>query len=501
MDAETRCMETKNEGESVPERLEFEDVVSALFAVMGIAHLGKWEWDFIRGEALWSDEVFRIFGQVRDKFAGTREAFYECIHPDDRRLVREAVARSVSDPAEPYNIRHRVIRPDGSARVVRSWAEVTFDAYGKALRMKGKVWDITERGRAEEDLKKALREIEKLKEMLTVESPRLQEECKSPTRLPNIIGTSDPLKYVLYRAKQVAGTKTTVLLTGETGTGKGLFARALHELSGRREKPFVNVNCAGLPLNLIESELFGRERGAFTGSTDRQIGRFELARGGTIFLDEIGELPLDFQAKLLKVIDEEEFERLGSPRTIKADVRVIASTNKNLEEEVEKGRFRKDLFYRLNVFPITIPPLRERRQDIPLIVKFYAEKFSRVHAKAIKEIPENIMETLENYSWPGNIRELINVIERAVIMGDGPVLRLPDKVNAGPSAPAREEMPKGAKATEAKGLVEIEREHILTTLREIGWLIEGHNGAARILGINPSTLRSRMKKLGIVRPR
>ena len=354
--------------------------------------------------------------------------------------------------------------------------------------------------KSKRELAEAFGEIKRLKEQIEPKNKHPREEIISPTGFRDIIGVSDPLKYVLYRVRQVAGTKTTVLLMGETGTGKGLFARALHELSGRRSKPLVKVNCAGLPPNLIESELFGREKGAFTGSTARQIGRFELANGGTIFLDEIGELPLDLQSKLLKVIEDEEFERLGSPHTIKVDVRIIASTNKNLEEEVEKGRFRKDLFYRLNVFSITIPPLRERKQDIPLIVKFYVEEFGKIHGRGTKEVPENTMKALENYSWPGNVRELINAIERAVIMSDAPELRLEEQIDAMPFDHVQEEVPKGIEERESKGLVEMEREHILAVLQEIGWKIEGHKGAAQLLGINPSTLRSRMKKLGIKRP-
>jgi len=350
------------------------------------------------------------------------------------------------------------------------------------------------------ELAEAYSQVHKLKGELEPESKSLREEIRSPNEFRDIVGASDALKYVLYRGQQVAGTKMTVLLTGETGTGKSLFARALHNLSDRRSKAFVNVNCAGLPLNLIESELFGREKGAFTGATARQIGRFELAHGGTIFLDEIGELPLELQAKLLKVIDDQEFERLGSPLTIKVDVRIIASTNKNLEEEIEKGRFRKDLFYRLNGFSITIPPLRERKQDIPLLVKFYAEKFAKTHGKGIREVPENSMKALENYCWPGNVRELINIIERAVIMSDGFDLQLAENKNAGASDNTSGEMPKIEIETGKKGLCEMEREHILTTLRKKRWIIEGQNGAAQLLGINPSTLRSRMKKLGIMRP-
>jgi len=354
--------------------------------------------------------------------------------------------------------------------------------------------------KSKRELADAFAEIKRLKERVESKNKHPREEIISPIGFRDIIGVSDPLKYVLYRVRQVAGSKTTVLLTGETGTGKGLFARTLHELSGRRSKPLVKVNCAGLPPNLIESELFGREKGAFTGSTARQIGRFELANGGTIFLDEIGELPLDLQAKLLKVIEDEEFERLGSPHTIKVDVRIIASTNKNLEEEIEKGRFRKDLFYRLNVFSITIPPLRERKQDIPLIVKFYVQKFDKIHGKGTKEVPENTLRALENYSWPGNVRELTNVIERAVVMSDGPELRLEEQIDAMLIDHGQEKVPKGIEEGERKSLVEIEREHILAMLQEIGWKIEGRNGAAQLLGMNPSTLRSRMKKLGIKRP-
>ena len=350
------------------------------------------------------------------------------------------------------------------------------------------------------DLRKALEEVSNLRKQFNGEEANSRWDPKFQNRFPDIIGASDPLRYVLYRIEQVARTKTTVLLMGETGTGKGLFARSLHEASNRRDKLFVNVNCAGLAPNLIESELFGREKGAFTGSTAKQIGRFELADRGTIFLDEIAELSLDLQSKLLKVIESGEFERLGSPRTIKVDVRIIACTNRNLEEEIQKGRFRRDLFYRLNVFPITIPPLRERKKDISLIVNFYLEKFSRMHGKDTPNLSENAMKTLENYCWAGNVRELINVIERAVIMSRGPELRLEERMEVMPFDPLQQETLNGQEEGKRKGLLEIEREHILAMLQEIGWKIEGSNGAAILLGINPSTLRSRMKKLGIRKP-
>jgi len=359
--------------------------------------------------------------------------------------------------------------------------------------------DITERKHAEEALKNAFDEVKKLKEQFEAENIYLREEVELKDGFKDIIGTSSTIKYAMHKIQQVAPTSTTVLLTGETGTGKGLFARSLHQSSGRRDKAFVKVNCAGLPPNLIESELFGREKGAFTGSTARQIGRFELANGGTIFLDEIGELPLELQSKLLKVIEDGEFERLGSPHAVKVDVRIIASTNRDLEEEIKKGQFRKDLFYRLNVFPVTIPSLRQRREDIPLLVKFYADRFSKSHGKNIEKIPKNAMKALEDYAWPGNVRELMNVIERAVIVSDGPELRLAEKVDALPIDSIQEN--EGMGARETKGLVEVEREHILRTLQDTGWRIEGLKGAAQLLGMNPSTLKGRMKKLGIKRPR
>lgn len=344
-------------------------------------------------------------------------------------------------------------------------------------------------------------EIKRLKDLLESENIYLREEMQMGTGFAGIIGDSNPIKYVQYRIRKVARTKTTVLLTGETGTGKGLFARALHEASDRRQNLFVHVNCAGLPPTLIESELFGSEKGAYTSSAARQIGRFELADGGTLFLDEIGELPLDLQAKLLKVIEHGEFERVGSPHPIRANVRILASTNRFLEEEVRKGTFRMDLFYRLNVFPITIPPLRQRKEDIPLLVKFFADRFSRDHAKRITSIPHKSMTALRHYDWPGNVRELMNVVERAVIISEGPALELAEQLNNLTMTVKETGSPPGMEEFhDIRGLSEMEREHILHTLRKTGWRIEGERGAARILGINPSTMRARMKKLHIRRP-
>ena len=282
---------------------------------------------------------------------------------------------------------------------------------------------------------------------------------------------------------------TTVLILGETGTGKELIAAAIHNTSPRRERPMITVNCAALPANLIESELFGREKGAFTGADTRQVGRFEVANGSTLCLDEIGELPLETQAKMLRVIQHNEFERLGSSHTIKVDVRIIATTNRNLEEEVRKGRFRPDLYYRLNVFPITVPPLRERKEDIPLLVQAFIERYARKLGKQITSIEKETMKALQDYPWPGNVRELESVVERAVILCPGPVLHLADKLEIF-SIP----LSSGTKTME-----ETARNHILKILSETRWCIEGKVGAAAILGLHPSTLRARMHKLGIRR--
>ncbi len=339
------------------------------------------------------------------------------------------------------------------------------------------------------ELQRALSEIKTLKDQLEAENVYFRQEIKKRHHFDHIIGQSDGLKYVLYRVEQVAPSNTTVLILGETGTGKELIAAAIHDMSPRRDRPLITVNCAALPSNLIENELFGREKGAFTGANSRQIGRFELAHGSTLCLDEIGELPLEVQAKLLRAIELNEFERLGSSKTIKVDVRIIATTNRNLEEEVRKGRFRADLYYRLNIFPITVPPLRHRREDIPLLVQAFIEKYSRKLGKQITSIRKETMKALQGYHWPGNVRELASIIERAIILCPGPVFQLADEL----------EMLGPPSSSSLRTLEETERNHILKTLSETRWRIEGKDGAAAILGLNPSTLRARMHKLGIRR--
>jgi transcriptional regulator with GAF, ATPase, and Fis domain len=307
-----------------------------------------------------------------------------------------------------------------------------------------------------------------------------------------IVGDSDSLRYVMSRVEQVASTDATVLLSGETGTGKELIARAIHRSSRRRDRPFVVVNCATLPAALMESELFGRERGAFTGAHATQAGRFELANRGTLFLDEVGELPLELQPKLLRVLQNGQIERLGSPRTIDVDVRIVAATNRDLHEEVRQMHFRRDLFYRLNVFPLTVPSLRDRREDIPLLVRHLVDRHSRMLRKAIDTIPPATVQALEGYDWPGNIRELENVIQRAIILSRSGTLDLKD---------AWLPHPEQAADNGCTTLVEVERRHIVHVLELCRWRIEGAGGAAQVLALKASTLRSRMLKLGIARPR
>jgi DNA-binding NtrC family response regulator len=346
---------------------------------------------------------------------------------------------------------------------------------------------LEEAEKRKESAESALAEIEKLKEQLEGERAYLQEEIKLENNCENIIGQSDALKYVLFQVGQIAGSNTTVLVHGETGTGKELVARAVHSSSLRKNRALVKVNCATLPSNLIESELFGHEKGSFTGSHSRHLGRFEIANGATLFLDEIGELPLELQAKLLRVLQDGEFERLGGSQTIKVDTRIIAATNRNLEEEVRKGRFREDLWYRLNVFPITMPPLRDRLDDIPLIVDFYVKKIAKRLGKTIEIIPAGVMNALQDYNWPGNIRELENVLERAVINSSGPKLRLVDDLKK----PLKE------LGASQKSLQTVEREYIIRVLEQTQWKISGKNSAAEILALDRSTLRARMRKLDI----
>jgi formate hydrogenlyase transcriptional activator len=360
----------------------------------------------------------------------------------------------------------------------------------------------------------AFQEIEALKEKLAKENAYLEEESRTHHNFGEVVGESTTLRRVLKEVETVAPTASTVLIRGETGTGKELIARALHELSPRKGRTFVKLNCAAIPTGLLESELFGHEKGAFTGAISQKIGRFELAHQGTLFLDEVGDIPLELQPKLLRVLQEQEFERLGGTKTIKVDVRLVAATHRDLAKMVAGRQFREDLFYRLNVFPVMVPPLRERRDDIPRLVRHFTQQFARRMGRRIEAIPSAVMEGLTGYPWPGNVRELQNVIERAVILSPGTTLQVPVgdlevRANTSQESGVRSQesvasslTPDSCSPTPDKvvTLADAERDHILGVLRETGWVLGGPNGAAARLGMKRTTLQSKMKKLCISRP-
>jgi formate hydrogenlyase transcriptional activator len=367
----------------------------------------------------------------------------------------------------------------------RAWSDTIL----KRLQLVTQIFaNALERKRMDGKLLERLREIVELKQHLEDENIYLQEEVKFLLEHKEIVGQSLAMKKVLSQAQQVGSTDSTVLIQGETGSGKELLARAIHQMSGRKDRPMVTVNCASLPPTLIESELFGREKGAYTGALTKMAGRFEVADESTLFLDEIGELPFELQSKLLKVLEDGRFERLGSAKSLQVNVRIIAATNRDLSEEVKTGKFRKDLYYRLNVFPIPIPPLRERPEDIPLLVWFFVREYQKKIGKRIDTIPKRNMETLQSYAWPGNVRELRNVIERAIILSSGGILNI--------SIPSIS----NETASSDRSLEDVERKCILKALEKTAWRMSGKNGAAAILGLKRTTLQGKMKKLGIQRP-
>ena len=353
------------------------------------------------------------------------------------------------------------------------------------------------RRRADLELQQAYNEIQKLKDHLEAENVTLREEIKISFQDDELIGKSHTFRTVLHQVEQVGPTDSTALILGETGTGKGLIARRIHQQSERKDRPMVTVNCAALPATLIESELFGHEKGAFTGAVDRKIGRFELADGGTIFLDEIGDLPIELQAKLLRVLQDHEFERLGSSTTKTVDARVIAATNRDLDLLIEQGAFRADLYYRLGVFPIRIPSLRERRSDIPLLVWFFITNLQARLGKTFEIVPPRVMDALTAYDWPGNVRELRNIIERAMILSPGTRLELED---AFPGRHRTTRVSGRTREQQSENLEDAQRAHIVRVLEDCGWKVRGKDGAAERLGLKRTTLQSRMKKLDIQRP-
>jgi formate hydrogenlyase transcriptional activator len=409
-------------------------------------------------------------------------------NPEARQNVREALEQLRTGGRTEHRILELRRRDNGERIWVQWWSKpAPSGAYTRSMFI-----DITQQVLLEQE-----------RARLAAQNVYLQEEIKSEHNFEEIIGATAGLAQVIAKVARVAATDASVLITGESGTGKELIARALHSRSTRAEKPFIKVNCAALPVGLVESELFGHERGAFSGAIQRRIGRFELANTGTIFLDEIGEMPMDVQVKLLRVLQEHEFERIGNSHPIKSDVRVLAATNRDLQKSMREGGFRPDLFYRLNVFPIALPALRERTGDIPLLTHFFVQKHAARLARRIEAVEAESIRRLMQYAWPGNIRELENVIERALILGSTPVLSIdPDLLGIeehNPTPAASQAATERAPLSPIADLDSIQREHILSVLRGVHWVIEGSDGAALRLGLKPGTLRHRMKRLGIKR--
>jgi PAS domain S-box-containing protein len=459
-----------------------------------LSHGGSWSFTSDGICDYWSPERFAIFGFEPSKGIPTIADYLARVHPDDRALVKGTIDKMIAERAGS-DITYRIVHPERGLRFVRSVCEASLDE-GNVTRFVGTTLDITEQHQAREALEKALDEINKLKDELYRENVALKEDIDQASMFEEIVGSSESLREVLVNIVQVAPTVSTVLITGETGTGKELVARAIHKRSRRAGRPFVRVNCAAIAPSLIASELFGHERGAFTGAVQRRQGRFELAEGGTLFLDEIGDLPEETQLALLRVLQEREFERVGGSQTVPVDVRVIASTNRDLEAAMNEGKFRRDLFYRLNVFPIVTPPLRQRREDIPSLVQAFVRELSRSMGKTVNSVPQATMEALQRYDWPGNIRELRNVIERGMILSRGNVLHVELPTNGVSTA----EIPSAPEQGLDVSLEEVERRHIMTVLDRAGWKIAGKDGAASRLGMSRTTLQGRMRKLGIFRP-
>jgi PAS domain S-box-containing protein len=473
--------------------------------------MGVWDSDLRTRKVKWSKEHFTILGLEPFSIDPSHLAWSQRVHPEDLPRVLTSIERAIAE-RKNYRCEYRVLLPNGSSRWVESQAVPIYDGGQECVRVRGLVVDITERKQAEDSLSQALAQVQQLKLRLEADNIYLRQELSQTHRFGNMIGQSRGIRQVFEQVEQVALTDMTVLILGETGVGKELVARWLHEKSGRRDRPLVKVNCSALPSELIESELFGHERGAFTGAVSRQVGRFEFADRGTIFLDEVGELPLNLQAKLLRVLQDGEFERLGSGKTIKVDVRVIAATNRNLREAVERGRFRADLYYRLNVYPVTVPPLRERREDIQLLAQAFLDEAAPRLGKRFKPIPADIVKALVEYDWPGNVRELENLIARTAVVSHE-TLQLPGGWNEEGGALASLngkdtfEGASGSQKLEATTdqenatLGEREKAYVLKILDQTNWRIEGPKGAALVLGLHPNTLRSRMERMGIKKPR
>jgi PAS domain S-box-containing protein len=459
-----------------------------------LSHTGSWGWNVRTGEVFWSRETYRILGLDPDQTKPTREAFFQVLHPEDL----ESFLATKKALREQHSFEHdyRIVRPDGSTRYIHAIRRNIRNEAGEIVELVGTVMDVTEQNRAKNELQRAFEEIKALKDQLYKENLALKDQVDRAEIADKIVGNSPALRRVLDSAAKVAPTDSTVLILGETGTGKELIARAIHKGSQRASGPFISVNCAALPPSLIATELFGHERGAFTGAVQRRQGRFELAESGTIFLDEIGELPAETQIALLRVIQEREFSRVGGTQSIPANVRVIAATNRDLQSAVAYGAFRADLFYRLNVFPIEVPPLRERAEDISSLARHFAQRYAKKLGKRILSVEPEALELLTSYPWPGNIRELQNVIERSVILCESPALAIDERWFGAETDDL------ACPSSSLPDQLSYQERHIIEReLARSRGQVAGETGAAAKLGVPVSTLESRIKALKIDKKR
>ena len=461
-----------------------------LLEVQRLTRTGSWRLDMRTGKVTVSPEVLRRYGVAPDEAMADPEFWFNRIHPEDRERVREKFETCLAQRTS-YEADYRIVLADGTVKYQHSLGHPVLNEAGDLIEFMGTTMEVTEQVQAREKLERAFEEIQALKDQLQKENVALREEVDRVSMFEEIVGVSPALRAVLSRVEKVAPTDSTVLITGETGTGKELIARAIHKRSLRAQRAFISVNCAALAPSLIASELFGHEKGAFTGALQRRIGRFELANGGTIFLDEVGELPMDTQIALLRVLQEREFERVGGKDRIHVDVRVIAATNRNLEAAIETGNFRSDLYYRLDVFPIEVPPLRERKEDILILLEYFVHRYARGAGKTFSKIDKQTLKVFQAYDWPGNIRELQNVIERSVVVSMEGVFRVDE---AWLKSGCSEET---SSARENDDDDSAERQKIESALAVSRGRVSGPKGAASKLGLPPSTLDSRIKKLKI----
>ncbi|MFT6745772.1 MAG: PAS domain S-box-containing protein [Glaciecola sp.] len=470
-----------------------------LSLAMESAKVGEFEFFIKDSYTKWTDEIYTMFSIDKATHEPILENYLNYIPEYDRQRIALLIQDYIENPdGQIFLYEHEMDLPDGRKIWVQVRADLHCHSDGSPHYFSGIAIDVTEKKLAELQLKNAFDEVNKLKKQLERENTYLKEEIAFTYNYENLIYGSAQFGEVLSEVERVAPTDATVLISGETGTGKELIARAIHNTGFRKDKPLIKVNCAAIPRELIESELFGHEKGSFTGAIKNKLGKFELADGGTIFLDEIGEMPLDLQPKLLRALQEGEIERVGSEKTLKVDVRVIAATNRVLKKESDEGNFRKDLYFRLNVFPIKIPPLRDRVEDIPILVDYFVKKYSKKYGKVIKFIPDSTLAKMKDYEWQGNVRELENSVERAIIQASGDVLNFIGFEGA--DGAGKSKKVRAIDNMKSLSLGDVQKDHIMRLLKECEWKIGGKNGAAEKLDLKPSTLRDKMKKFNLVRP-